>query len=343
MKRGIALLEQNTRESLASAVPCFEKAIELRSGLPLETNSRFRYGLAAGWMNRGDALTRLGSPGNFTEALRSYDEALQQMNFLALDENPLYRRRLAVAWLNRGMTFLEQGGNFAEAVRSFAESIAVLENEKAAAISDREQLLGCAWMNRGNGLLRFAKPVYQLSHDAAKRALNFLATTEHSDLIAAEAGLKARHLLCRAIGGLLAESSTNKLDAKDLVIEATDAVDDGMKLAREWELRGVTQFRSLVLELFRFGVRAYQIYQPQFLVEFILESVDQKETPGANASGEMQAEAMRALWRSFREVQKEGFKKLNPAQFEEFLQKLGDLSFAENRLNELRQEYQTST
>src|ERR1700744_3892674 len=91
MKKGIALLEDNTRFSLGAAVPCFDKAIRLRSALPLETHPRFRYGLAAGWMNRGDALTRLGSPENFEEALRSYEEALAQLRLLPLDGNPLFR------------------------------------------------------------------------------------------------------------------------------------------------------------------------------------------------------------------------------------------------------------
>jgi tetratricopeptide (TPR) repeat protein len=338
MKRGIALLEQNTRASLTDAIPCFDKAIELRSALVVDANPRFRYGLAAGWMNRGDALTRLGSPGNFAEAVRSYDEALKQLCFLPLDENPLFRRRLAVAWLNRGTTLLEQGESFSEAVRSFGESAAILQHGHAATIPDQNQLLGCAWMNRGNGLLRFAKPDCQHAYEAAKRALEFLAPMELSDMISSEAGLKARHVLCRAIGGLLAESFADEAAAKELVIEATDAVDDGMKLAREWELRHVTQFRALAGELFRFGVRAYQMYQPQFLVEFILEGIDAKGSPGANPNDEMHMEAMRALWRSFREVQKDGFKKLNPEQFEQLLRKLGELSFAEARLNELRRD-----
>jgi tetratricopeptide (TPR) repeat protein len=341
MKRGIALLEQNTRAGAADAVSCFDRAIELRRKLILEAHPRFRYGLAAGWMNRGDALTRLGSKDTFAEALRSYDEALRHLCFLPLEENPLFRRRFAVAWMNRGATLLEQGENFPEAVRSFGESIALLQNNRAAAITDREQLLGCAWMNHGNGLLRFAKPDFPCAYEAAMRALEFLAATERTDAVSAEAALKARHVLCRAIAGLRPESSGNKTEMKESVIEATDAVDNGMKLAREWESRGVPRFRALAEELFRFGVRAYQMYQPQFLVEFILESLDEKKSPGAKPSDEMHLEAMRGLWRSFREVQKDGFKKLDREQFEQFLQKLRELSFAENRLNELRGKYQT--
>ena len=340
MKRGIALLEQNTSASLTEAIPCFDNAIELRYALPLESNPRFRFGLAAGWMNRGDALTRLGSPMDFAEALRSYAAALTQLNLLPLDENPLFRRRLAVAWMNRGITLLGQGKNISEAVDSFEECLTVLQDAAAAGIEDRAQLLGCAWMNRANGLIRLENPDLQHAHDAAKKALEFLAATEQSDVVSAEAALKARHILCQAIGGLLAEKEpAQERDSKDLVSEATDMVDEGMKLAREWELRNVTRFRPLAGELFRFGVRAYQIFQPHFLVEFILESVDAEKSPGASPSPEMHIEAMRGIWRCFREIQNNGFNKLNPEQFEEFLQKLHELSFAENRLNQLRQGY----
>ena len=76
MKRGIALLNENTTASLTNSLRWFEGAIELRRTLPLDENSWYRYVLAAGWMNRGDALTRLGSTENLAEAVRSYDRAL---------------------------------------------------------------------------------------------------------------------------------------------------------------------------------------------------------------------------------------------------------------------------
>ena len=61
MHRGLNLLSTNTPASLEEAVRCFDEAIALRRTFPLAENSRHRYGLAAGWMNRGDALARLGT------------------------------------------------------------------------------------------------------------------------------------------------------------------------------------------------------------------------------------------------------------------------------------------
>jgi hypothetical protein len=55
------------------------------------------------------------------------------------------------------------------------------------------------------------------------------------------------------------------------VHEATDAVDDGLALARRWEQRGVDGFREIADDLFRFGALVYGRYQPQFLGEFIAD------------------------------------------------------------------------
>ncbi|HWC59544.1 MAG TPA: hypothetical protein VHC44_07595 [Verrucomicrobiae bacterium] len=334
MKRGIALLNENTVSSLHQAIGCFDKAIALRSALPLDANHRFRYGLAAGWMNRGDALTRLGSSKHLAEALCSYDEALKYLSLLPLDEDPLFRKRMAVAWMNRGVTLLARGSDFAEAERSFKQSIALLEHAQAAAIAERSQLLGCAWMNVANTLLRSPQPQLSQAREAARTAIEHLAEAENVDTVSAEAGLKARHVLCQAIVRISAEPTCDESSAKELLIEAMDAVDDGLKLARAWELRNVLRFRDLTSELFSFGVRACQMCQPQFLVEFISESVDPQVSPGANVSGKMYVEALGALWRELRESQKKGFGQLNE-QFPQWMQKLNELSSVERRLHEL--------
>ena len=335
MKRGIALLEENSRSSLNIAVRCFNKAIELRGGLPLGSSPWFRYGLAAGWMNRGDALTRLGSREDLTKALRSYDEALNQLRQIPLEESFLFRKRLAIAWLNRGHTLLS-GLDLAESVRSFDQAIAVLKHEGASRIPEQGFLLGCAWMNRGNALLRFAPPDFLAAGTAAREAMNLLAEAQRTELAAAEAGLKARHVLCRAVVGLSRKQCDAGQEAGEWVGEATDAVDGGLELIRHWELRGVTSFRALAGEFFRFGARAYQIYQPHFLAEFILENLDPEQSPGASEAVEMRLEARRVLWRELRRIQTDIFK-VSPQQFEQVLGRLGELSAAERRLNVLQQ------
>jgi tetratricopeptide (TPR) repeat protein len=336
MKRGIALLEENSSASLRESLVCFDQAIALRSVLPLGENSFFRYCFIAGWMNRGDALTRLGSASDLAEAVRSYDEALKHARLLPLDENPLYRKRFAVAWLNRGITLQQQKKNLAEAAHSFGESVALLGHENAATIPEQKQLLGCAWMNLGNVMLESAEPDLRSAAASVRNALRCLAEVESHDLISAEAGLKARLVLCRAVAGLISEPPTVPATINDLVAEATDTVDSGMKLVREWETQKSVAFRELSQELFRFGAHVYQKHQPHFLVEFLLESLDPCQSPGAAINSAMHLEALRALRRSLREMQREGLNRLNASAFDSFLQRLAEMSSVEQRLEELR-------
>lgn len=337
MKRGIALLNENTTASLTASLPWFEGAIELRSTLPLRENSWYRYVLAAGWMNRGDALTRLGSRENLAEAVRSYDHALVLLRTLELEGNPLFRKRLALAWMNRGITLQEQEtpASSDAALASFDEAIACLRNPGALEDAGNRPILACAVMNRGNALLRTTPPASARARESAEEALALISGAEEEDLLAAETGLKARHILCRAIASQLADRTATTVP-EDLVATATDAVEDGMKLARHWEARGEPRFRDLAGELFRFGACAYQMHQSHFLTEFLLENLDPSESPDAfPADPKMYATAGVAIARAFAGIQRDGFQALNTPRFNRFLKTLRKLRVAEERLDEL--------
>jgi len=76
----------------------------------------------------------------------------------------------------------------------------------------------------------------------------------------------------------------------DDVHEATDLADEGLGLVREWEQKGVSRFRAIACDLFRFGARVYAMYQPHFLEEFIHENRDPAHSsPGYVNSAEMRA------------------------------------------------------
>jgi len=335
MKRGIALLNENTTASLAASLPWFEGAIEVRSTLPLNENSWYRYVLAAGWMNRGDALTRLGSRENFVEAVRSYDQALVLLRTLDLEANPLFRKRLALAWMNRGISLQEQRTSMSSALASFDETIAVLSNSGAPKVADNRPILACALMNRGNALLNLTPPAPARARESAEQALALIAGAEEEDLLAAETGLKARHILCRSIASQLAEGTATAHE--DLVAAATDAADDGMKLARHWEARGESRFRDLAAELFRFGASAYQMHQSHFLTEFLLENLDPSKSSDAfPVDPTMHATASEAIARALAGIHRDGFQSLNTPRFDSFLKALRQLRAADTRLDALR-------
>jgi hypothetical protein len=84
-------------------------------------------------------------------------------------------------------------------------------------------------------------------------------------------GLHARHVCCRAIARCLPPHCAPLSVSIDDVHLATDAADDGLRLARLWEARGVTKFRAVANDLYQFGAGVYARYQPQFLREFIAD------------------------------------------------------------------------
>jgi tetratricopeptide (TPR) repeat protein len=298
MKRGIRLLNETQPEAISEALDCFDRALELRRGLPIDSDPVLGYGLAACWLNRADALVRLGDPAQFPAALRAYDEGIGVMRGLPLGDDARFPRRLAMAHQNRGLALHTQGrSGAAEAIVAFTDAIAILDREEAALIPDRQYLLAVVWTNLANAHASEANAQSEsLAREAAQRAIALVTDLEGDDKDAAEVGLKARHVLCHTIAGRLSQATSSQEPMPDDVHQATDAVDEGLTLARRWEQKGVARFRGVAYDLFRFGARVYAKYQPQFLNEFVLENMD----PGRSSSeyvgsAEMRSAAQEAL------------------------------------------------
>ena len=82
---------------------------------------------------------------------------------------------------------------------------------------------------------------------------------ETADADAAEVGLKARHVLCQTIARDLSNAGARRKPTIDDVHEATDVADEALELARHWERQGVSRFRPIAYDLFRFGARLYAV------------------------------------------------------------------------------------
>ena len=262
MKQGIRLLDAGAP---AEALPFFEQALELRQQLPA-SNPIYAFGLAACWLNRGDALKHRGDPESIAEAIRSYDAGIAAMEPLALDSDPRFPRRLAIGHQNRGLLHLSQGRVDA-AISDLHKGIGVLERSESATIEDRHYLLAAAWLNVATARAAAPDGDSQLAaRHAAHRAVDLAAALEDSHAQFADVGLRARHVICRT----LIDRLSGAAPLHD-VHEATDAVDDGLRVARAWAQRGHSEFAALADDLFRFGERVYAAYQPQHLQEFINE------------------------------------------------------------------------
>lgn len=336
--RGMTLLDEGSAGALAEALSCFDRAVELRQRLPLEANPLFVWGLSAAWMNRADVLSRLGQPGQLAEALSSYDKAIQLLHRMPLDEHPTYRARMALAWMNRGLTAQAQGtqASMEEALRCFTQSIHEVPGGGHSAHPEQRRIVCCAHLNRGHAFLNVQPAQPGPAREEAFAALGLAAEFERSEILAAQIGLQARHLLCRAVAYLV---DLGEVPA-DWITETTDAVDDGMALARRWRQSGDDRLQNMETELFRFGALIYRLCQPHFLAEYLLESMDPDRSAGAPVSEEkMHHIAADALWSVTLDIRAQQQADPSAENQSRLLPRLEELQNAEERLTELRLQH----
>jgi tetratricopeptide (TPR) repeat protein len=282
MKQGIRLLDGG---SAAEALPFFERALELRRQLPV-SNPIYAFGLAACWLNHGEALSRQGGTASVAKAIRSYDAGISALQTVPLDTDPRFPRRLAIGHQNRGLLLLSQGRVDA-AIADLHTAVGVLEQPGAAAIDDRQYLLAAVWLNIAMARASSAEHDAQLAaRHAALRAVDLVADGEVSHASYADVGLRARHVISRTLIETVARTSAQGEALPHDVHETTDIVDEGLRVAREWERQGDPQFRQLACDLLRFGARVYAIHQPRHLEEFISENVDPSQSSHDYVSSE---------------------------------------------------------
>ncbi|HEX7796712.1 MAG TPA: hypothetical protein VF456_20260 [Vicinamibacterales bacterium] len=277
MKQGIRLLEESHTNAVA-ALRCFDQALELRRRLPIET-AVYAYGLAACWLNRADALMQVGDAAHCDLARYAYDEAIGLLRTLPIGDTR-FSKRLVIALQNRASAVVAHDASAtADAVHAFTEAIAVLNDASGLEPHERDYLLAVVWMNLAT--VRAAEATTasdSAARDAARRTIALVAQREWEEASAAEAGLKARHVLCQTIARRLSSRVPGDATMPEDVHDATDLVDEGLMIVRHWEQRGRTHFRDLAADLFRFGGRVYGGYQPHFLSEFVRENIDPRRS-----------------------------------------------------------------
>lgn len=336
---GQALEARGTPESLAAAVRCYEQAITTLRALPL-ANLDVRHRLALAAMNRGNALQRQNNPPALAAAITAYDEAIAFFRTLPLDAHPDTRNSLGAAWMNRGHALFTRGdpASLVEAVRSQGEAIAMLRTLPLEAAPPYRLNLAAALLNLSNALLALDED--QAADEAARESVTMTALAERTDPAFADVGLKARRARCEAIGRLLVRSTRHGEPTESLADEASDLVDDGLALARQWESRGLTHFRFIATRLFRFGAQLYRIHLPDFLAEFLLEHIDPDRSSGAmSGTEEFYLAAADSLSQARLDLETRQQIFLDTPETAELLERLHSLRTAEARLAQLRARY----
>lgn len=333
MHRGLDLMRENEVPRLLEAVRCFDQAIALRAELPIETHDCFRYGLSAGWINRADTLQRLGS-AMWPEAIRSYDQAIVLLKNLPLGENSLYCRRLAIAWLNRGVLLQRSPSNQqrSDAVNAFREAIAILEMPSATGIGDYQALIAGAWANLASALIDLGPEETTAAVSAGLKALAYARANKETDLVCSEAFLTATCALCRLAVRSLADERPLGSEA---LAETTDAIEDAMSLMAGQRFRARWRLAASIQQIFRFGCRIYEYYQPHFLAEFIQDYLDwqvSENQPGLDPLSFATAKA--ALWSALNRLLADGFQLVNTLHYPTFLRRIRLLRIVAGRLEQ---------
>lgn len=336
MKRGIALLSTNRRETLPEALQCFDEALQLRQGLPFEESVWFRWLLTACWMNRGDVLTRLGTPQNLADAIRSFDEAIQHLERLPLDDDLQYRGRLVLAWMNRAVALRAQAAP--DAMNDALVSLTRAQETLAAGRHAPDlSLRASICLNLAALLLELPSPRPLDAMHEAESLQQMCLATETTEVLAAELGLKARHVFCRAVAVLLETPPVDTTHADEWILRATDKVDEAMHLIAHWEKQGAPEVLVMLRnELFRFGCHMYLAWQPHFLAEFLLDVLDpERGSPLHSGADDLYQGAQEMLELAAAELRRRGPLDLGLKGMDRLLGVLESLKEASERIQEL--------
>ena len=228
--------------------------------------------LALTLMNQAHAQQLTNDPAQITAAVASYEQAIAILRTLPHAENPALANSLGAAWMNRGQLLhrLRSNAQIAPALESFQEALAVFQSIRGEPNPwVRRNFLGTL-LNRAVLLMDLSEHRGALAD--ARLALQLAPRHEREELVDADLSLKLRHLACNALIRLIAVAPATEQPA--LASEATDLVDEGLALAREWSARGDTSLAVIAARLFRFGAQLYRVHQPHFLAEFVTEQID---------------------------------------------------------------------
>lgn len=266
-QRGISLAAMG---DFAEARADFEEAILLRESLDWEKLPLVAWGLAGGWINRADALAALGY---LAEAALSYEQGARVLG--GLDLSPGVCERAGILWSNHGLV-MEKLKKKKSARASFCRAVTFFQSSGSCEFKNglATARLHLSRVGEGDEILQ-----------EARSALDLVKNEE--GILGLELNLKARHQICAR---LCEDLLTGKRKGGDWIAEVTDLVEEGLKLARDYESgeiqtgigrQNIAQARVVALDLFRLGLRVYRVCQPQFFCEFLRESLDPQISVGA--------------------------------------------------------------
>ncbi len=265
---------QGKPEKLAEAGSSYDRARDIFTALPNQ-DAGLRRLTALAWMNRGNVLQKLSKP----EDIASYEQAIALLGDVQGDAEA--QSVLAAVYLNRGSAFQRQNSPEARksAADSFERAIQTLEKLGTDGSTQFVPLLAAARVNYAGALLGVPGSDFKTIRTSAISALQIVGNAEANEYGAADLGLRARRVLCESIGLLLGNPNIPTAARGELVSEGTDVAESALSLGARWEQRNVPAFRPMVGWFFSFAAALYARQQPQFLSEFLADTLTADTSP----------------------------------------------------------------
>jgi hypothetical protein len=319
---------QATPEKEKAALQAYDQAIGILKGETSPT-PELTQSLAVAWMNRANILQRFGVPEALQHSVKAYDEALSLASvFSPTDHAGL----VGSMWMNRGAALERVLARELDdqAAASFRSAIGVLEASGAGAENVHiRRLTLAARINHAGVVLRLGGAAAASDTIAACGVmLDSLKDLEDNDPADADLAFRARRIVCEASGRLM-EGLTGANVDRDVLSRATDSAEEALSQAKLWESRGLPAFRPWTRWFFDFALSLYAQFQPQFLGEFILDTLRSPQTPPAwSQSPELRTAALTTTERVRRYVGERLLQSVaDPAapQLNELLQTLQDV------------------
>lgn len=265
---------QGKPEKVEEAGTFYDRARDVFTALP-DSHPGLRRLTALAWMNRGNILQKLAKPDD----VASYDQAIKLLTDLTSDVEA--QSVLAAVYMNRGTGLQRQNTPEARktAADSFASAITTLERLSSEGNKQFIPLLAAARVNYAGALLGVPGSEFKTIRTSAIAALQIVASAEDKEFGAIDLGLRARRILCESIALLLNNPNLPANARGELISEGTDIAEAALSLAGIWETRNVQAVRPMVGWFFSFGAALYARQQPQFLTEFLADTLGADKTP----------------------------------------------------------------
>jgi hypothetical protein len=265
---------QGKPEKLEEANIAYDRARDLFAALPQDNPGQRRLSALA-WMNRGNVLQKLSKPDD----VAAYDQAISLL--VDSPDDIESRSVLSAIYMNRGSGLQRQNTPEARktAAESFGSAVTTLEKLSSEGNSQFVPLLAAARVNYAGALLSVPGSEFKTIRSSAIAALQIVANAEDKEIGAVDLGLRARRVLCESIALLLANPNLPSKPRGELISEGTDIAEAALGICASWEQKNVPNLRPMVGWFFSFGAALYARQQPQFLAEFLADTLQADKTP----------------------------------------------------------------